>query len=131
MLLRIKMFQGRMKSEQKQISFVLALLIGGFLDFWIFGGLFVLRLQAPQAHHSIKPKPSSTLLEDSAERVKMRKQAIRALFISRNTLSFCKHKSNTKSKGEYKYIKSRVIPRCFFLSKIINESFYCNIFIFF
>ena len=94
------MFQVRMKSQQKQILFVLASLIGGFL-------LFVLRLQAPQAHHSIKPKPSSTLLEDSAERVEMRKQAIKALFTSRNTLSFCKHTSNKKSKGAHKYIKSQ------------------------
>ena len=96
------MFQVRMESQQKQILFVLASLIGGFL-------LFVLRLQAPQAHHSIKPKPSSTLLEDSAESVQMRKRAIRALLSSRNTLSFCKHKSNMKSKGDNKYIKSRDI----------------------
>ena len=94
-----------MESQQKQILFVLASLIGGFL-------LFALRLKAPQAHHSIIPNPSSSLLEDSNERVEMRKQAIRALFISRNTLSFCKHTSNTKSKGNNKYIKSRDIPWC-------------------
>ena len=92
-----------MESQQKQILFVLASLSGGFL-------LFTLGLKSPQVHHSIKPDPSSSLLGDSAERVEMRKQAIRALFTSRNTLSFCKHTSNTKSKGDNKYIKSREIP---------------------
>ena len=89
------MFQVRMKSQQKQILFVFVSLIGGFL-------LFAMRLKSPQVHHSIKPNPSPSLLEDSAERVEMRKQAIRALFISRNTLSFCKHARNTKFKGNNK-----------------------------
>ena len=93
-----------MESQQKQILFVFVSLIGGFL-------LFALRLKSPQVHHSIKPNPSPGLLADSAERVEMRKQAIRALFTSRNTLSFCKHPSNTKSKGDKKYIKSLDIPR--------------------
>ena len=92
-----------MESQQKQILFVFVSLIGGFL-------LFALRLKAPQVHHSINPSPS--LLEDSAERVEMRKQAIKALFTSRNTLSFCKHASNTKFKGDNQYIKSRDISRC-------------------
>ena len=87
-----------MESQQKQILFVLASLSGGFL-------LFALRLKSPQVHHSIKPNPSPSLLEDSAERVEMRKQAIRALFISRNTLSFCKRTSNMKSTGDKQYIK--------------------------
>ena len=101
-----------MESQQKQILFVLVSLSGGFL-------LFALWLKAPQVHHSIKPNPSPSLLEDSAERVEMRKQAIKALFTSRNTLSFCKHTSNMKSKGDNQYIKSRDISRCNSFSKYV------------
>ena len=116
-----------MESQQKQILFVLASLSGGFL-------LFALRLKAPQVHHSIKPNSGPSLLEDSAERVEMRKQAIRALFISRNTLSFCKHPSNTKSKGDKKYIKSLDIPRFRHIllnsvSKIFKKYLYRNTFL--
>ena len=89
-----------MESQQKQILFVFVSLIGGFL-------LFAMRLKSPQVHHSIKPNPSPGLLADSAERVEMRKQAIKALFTSRNTLSFCKHTSNKKYKRAHKYIKSQ------------------------
>ena len=120
-----------MESQQKQILFVFVSLIGGFL-------LFAMRLKSPQVHHSIKPNPSPGLLADSAERVEMRKQAIRALFTSRNTLSFCKNASTTKSKGDNKYIKSRYIPRCRHIllnmssvSKIINKYLYRNIFLFY
>ena len=116
-----------MESQQKQISFVFVSLIGGFL-------LFATRLKSPQVHHSIKPNPSLSLLEDSAERVEMRKQAIRALFTSRNTLSFCKHPSNTKSKGDKKYIKSLDIPRFRHIllnsvSKIFKTYLYRNTFL--
>ena len=113
-----------MESQQKQILFVLASLSGGFL-------LFALRLKAPQVHHSIKPNPGPNLLEDSAERVEMRKQAIRALFTSRNTLSFCKHPSNTKSKGDKKYIKSLDIPRfiCLLFPKYLRHIFIAILFL--
>ena len=110
-----------MESQQKQILFVFVSLIGGFL-------LFALRLKSPQSHHSINPSPSSSRLEDSAERVEMRKQAIRDLFTSRNTLSFCKHPSNTKSKGDKKYIKSLDIPR-FMFPKYFKKYLYRNTFL--
>ena len=92
-----------MESQRKQILLIFASLIGGFL-------LFALRLNAPLIHGNIKhPLPSSNLLDASNERVEMREQAIRALFISKNSLSFCKHKTNTKSKGNNDYITSRDI----------------------
>ena len=92
LFLRFRMFYVRMEYRQKQILFIFALLIGGIL-------LFALRLKAPPMYGNIKPNPSSSLLNVSNEHIQMRKRAIRALFISRSSLSFCKHTSNTKFEG--------------------------------
>ena len=77
--------------------FILVSLIGGYL-------IFAMRLKLPQVYSNIKPKPSSRLLEDTNDRLDMRKWANRGLFVSRNTLSFCKQK---EAKGDIELNLSR------------------------
>ena len=122
MFLRFKTFYVRMESQRKQILLtilIFASLIGGYL-------LSRFQLNAPLIYGNIKPLSSSNLLDVSNERIEMRNQAIRALFHSKNSLSFCKHTNNIKSKGNNDFITSRDIHwvNMSSISKIIDEYFY-------
>ena len=104
-LLQSHIFKVRMESQQKKMLSIFA----SILIFALFISTLRLnapqRLKAPEVYGKTKPNPPSILCDD--ELVDMRKSAIRSLFTSRNTLSFCKHTSNKKSKGDHKYIKSQ------------------------
>ena len=52
-------------------------------------------LKAPSVHRNIPDTDDVNALED------LRRRAIQALFVSKNTLPFCKPASNAKSKGEF------------------------------
>ena len=58
--------------------------------------------KAPSIHRNIRDTPASlNMAVDGKALEDLRRRAIQALFVSKNTMPFCKPASNAKSKGEF------------------------------
>ena len=99
-----------MESHQKTLLYLVALLVGEFLFFV---------LKAPQIYDNIKPSTPLRNTDDDLD--EFHKRNMKSRFISRSSLSFCKHTNNDELKG--KKITSN--PEILFHQ--INEKFsFCN-----
>ena len=84
-----------LESPKRKVLFLLASLLGGFLMFVLSDITNSPYLKAPSVHHNIRDTDDVKALED------LRRRAIQALFVSKNTLPFCKPASNAKFKGKF------------------------------
>ena len=91
-----------MESPEKTMLFLFALLLGGFSIFMLSDITYSPYLKAPEVYRNIRDTPdSSNMADDGKDHNDLRRRAIQALFVSKNTLPFCKPASNAKSKGEF------------------------------
>ena len=84
-----------MESPERKVLFLLTSLLGGFFIFVLSDITNSPYLKAPSVHLNIRDTDDVQALEE------LRRRAIQALFVSKNTLPFCKPMSNAKSKGEF------------------------------
>ena len=84
-----------LESSERKVLCLLASLLGGFLIIVFSDITNSPYLKAPSVYRKIRCTDDVKALED------LRRRAIQALFISKNTLPFCKPTSNTKTKGEF------------------------------
>ena len=90
-----------MESPEKKVLFLLASLLGGFLIFVLTDITNSPYRKPPSIHSNIRDTPDSSNMFDHGKDLEgLRKRAIQALFVSKNTLPFCKPASNAKSKGK-------------------------------
>ena len=93
-----------MKVPERNMLFLLVLSFGGYLIFVWSDVTNNPHLKAPPVYSNIyivQDNPgSSNMAGDRKDLADLRRRAIQALFVSKNTLSFCKHASSAKSKGK-------------------------------
>ena len=94
-----------MKVPERNMLFLLVLSFGGYLIFVWRNVTNNPHLKAPPVYSNIyivQDNPgSSNMAGDRKDLADLRRKAIQALFVSKNTLSFCKHASSAKSKGKF------------------------------
>ena len=91
-----------MESPERKLLFLLASLLGGFLIFVFSDITNNPYLKAPSVYRNIPGTPeSSNMAGDGKDLDAMRRRAIQALFVSKNTLPFCKPTGNAKFKGKF------------------------------
>ena len=91
-----------MESPERKVLFLLASLLGGFLIFVLTDITNSPYRKAPSVHRNIRDTPdTSKAAVDGKALEDLRRRAIQALFVSKNTLPFCKPTSNAKSKGKF------------------------------
>ena len=91
-----------MESPERKALFLLASILGGFLIFVFCDITNNPYLKAPSVHRNTRDTPDSSNMADDVKDLEgLRKRAIQALFVSKNTLPFCKPTSNAKSKGKF------------------------------
>ena len=91
-----------MESPERKVLFLLASFLGGFLIFVLSDITNSPYLKTPSVHRNIRDTPdSSNVADDGKDLDDLRRRAIQALFVSKNTLPFCKHTSSTRPKGEF------------------------------
>ena len=91
-----------MESPERKVLFLLASLLGAFFIFVLSDITNSSYLKAPSVHRNIRDTPdSSNMADDGKDLEALRRRAIRALFVSKNTLPFCKPTNNAKSKGKF------------------------------
>ena len=87
---------------ERKVLFLLASFLGGFLIFRLSDITNSPCLKAPLVHRNIRDTPdTSKMAVDGKALEDLRRRAIQALFVSKNTLPFCKPTSNAKSKGKF------------------------------
>ena len=97
-----------LESPERKVLFLFALFLGGFLIFVLSDITNSTCLKAPSVHRNIRDTPdTSKMAVDGKALEDLRRRAIQALFVSKNTLPFCKPTSNAKSKG--KFLSYRVL----------------------
>ena len=87
-----------MESRQKKLSFVFALLIGGF---WIFAFRYhgvSINLKAPPIRGNLKPGTALSVHDNDVFELRKKDKNSKSIF--RRRLSFCNHAKNTESKGK-------------------------------
>ena len=90
-----------MESTERKVLFLLASILGGFLIFVFCDITNNPYIKVPSVHRNIRDTPdSSNMANDGKDLEGLRKRAIQALFVSKNTLPFCKPASNAKSIGK-------------------------------
>ena len=91
-----------MEVPERKVLFLLALLLGGYYIFVLSDVTNNPYLKAPPVYSNIRDNSgSSNMPGDHKDLADLRRRAIQALFVSKNTLSFCKHASSAKSKGKF------------------------------
>ena len=94
-----------MKVPERKVLFLLVSLFGGYLIFLLSDITNSQSRKAPPVYSNIyivQDNPgSSNMAGDRKDLADLRRRAIQALFVSKNTLSFCKHASSAKSKGKF------------------------------
>ena len=91
-----------MESPERKVLFLLASLLGGFFIFVLSDITNSPYLKALSVHRNIRDAPDSSNLADDGKDLKgLRRRAIQALFVSKNTLPFCKPTGNAKFKGKF------------------------------
>ena len=91
-----------MESPERKVLFLLASFFGGFLIFVLSDITNSPCLKTPSVHRNIRDTPdTSKMAVDGKALEDLRRRAIQALFVSKNTLPFCKPTSNAKSKGKF------------------------------
>ena len=89
------------ESPERKVLFLLASFLGGFLIFVLSDITSSPCLKAPSVHRNIRDTPdTSKTAVDGKALEDLRRRAIQALFVSKNTLRFCKPTSNAKSIGK-------------------------------
>ena len=90
-----------MKVPERKLLCLFASLLGGYLIFVLSDITNNTCLKAPPIYSNIQDNPgSSNMAGDGKDLADLRRMAIQALFVSKNTLPFCKPTSNAKSKGK-------------------------------
>ena len=87
-----------MESRQTKLSFVFALLIGGF---WIFAFRYhgvSTNLKAPPIRGNLKPGTALSVNDNDVFELRKKDKNSKSIF--RRRLSFCNHANNTQSKGK-------------------------------
>ena len=84
-----------MESTERKVLFLLASVLGGFFIFVLSDITNSPYLKAPSVHLNIRDTDDVQALEE------LRRRAIQALFVSKNTLPFCKPTGNAKFKGKF------------------------------
>ena len=91
-----------MESPERKVLFLLASFLGGFLIFVLSDITNRPCLKAPLVHRNIRDTPdTSKMAVDGKALEDLRRRAIQALFVSKNTLPFCKPTGNAKFKGKF------------------------------
>ena len=91
-----------MESPERKVLFLLASFLVGFLIFVLSDITNSPYLKSPSVHRSIRDTLDSSNMFDDGKAFKgLRKRAIQALFVSKNTLPFCKPTGNAKFKGKF------------------------------
>ena len=91
-----------MESPERKVLFLLASVLGGFFIFVLSDITNSPYLNALSVHRHIRDAPdSSNLADDGKDLEGLRRRAIQALFVSKNTLPFCKPTGNAKFKGKF------------------------------
>ena len=91
-----------MEFPERKLLFLLASLLGGFLIFVFSDITNNPYLKAPSVYRNIRDTLDSSNMADDGKYLEgLRRRAIQALFVSKNTLPFCKPTSNEKSKGKF------------------------------
>ena len=100
-----------MESPERKVLFLLASFLGGFLIFVLSDITNSPYLKALSVHRNIRDAPDSSNLADDGKDLKgLRRRAIQALFVSKNTLPFCKPTSDAKSKGKFLSYEAIGVP---------------------
>ena len=95
-----------MKVPERKLLCLFASLLGGYLIFVLSDITNNTCLKAPPIYSNIQDNPvSSNMVGGGKDLADLRRMAIQALFVSKNTLPFCKHTSHAKSKGEFQVMK--------------------------
>ena len=100
------MIQNHKHQNKTLVAFVI--LTGGFFIFMLKHGIGMYS-KASEVCTNVKPVPLSHNNGDDIQVDEPRRRAIKALFISKNTLSFCKHTAHAGLAGENNDYKSRCI----------------------
>ena len=95
-----------MEAPKRKVLFLLASFLGGYLIFVLSDITNNPYLKATTVYGNIRGNSgSSNMAGDGNDLSKLRRRAIQALFVSKNTLPFCKHTNNPISKGEIGVMK--------------------------
>ena len=91
-----------MKVPERKLLCLFASLLGGYLIFVLSDITINPYPKIPVVYRNIRDTlDSSNMADDGKDLDDLRRRAIQALFVSKNTLSFCKHASGAKSKGKF------------------------------
>ena len=89
-------------SPERKVLFLLASLLGGYLIFVLSDITINPYLKIPAVYRNIRDTlDSSNMADDGKDLEGLRRRAIQALFVSKNTLPFCKPTGNAKFKGKF------------------------------
>ena len=101
-----------MKVPERKLLCLFASLLGGYLIFVLSDITNNTCLKAPPIYSNIQDNPgSSNMAGDGKDLADLRRMAIQALFVSKNTLPFCKPTSNAKSKGKFLSYEAIGVPK--------------------